>query len=76
MTTFTITPSAGANGAISPSSAQTVNTGGSVSFTATPNSGYTVKNWSVDGTVVQTGGTSFTLANITANHSVLPSPGR
>ena len=68
--TFTITPQSGANGDISPSSAQTVNYGGSLTFTATPNTGYVVNTWTVDGTVVQTGGTTFTLSNITANHSV------
>ena len=68
--TYTITPSAGANGTLSPSTAQTVNYGSSLTFTAAPNTGYTVNTWSVDGTVVQTGGTTFTLTNITANHTV------
>ena len=68
--TFTITPSSDANGAISPSSAQTVNYGSNLTFTATPHTGYTVNNWLLDGTVVQTGGTTYTLANITANHTV------
>ena len=31
---------------------------------------YAVNSWSVDGTVVQTGGTTFTLNNITADHTV------
>ena len=68
--TFILTPSAGANGTISPSTAQTVNYGGSQTFTATPGTGYKVNSWSLDGTVVQTGGTTYTLANITANHTV------
>ena len=68
--TYTVTPSAGANGTLSPSTAQTVNYGSSLTFTATPNTGYMVNTWSVDGTVVQTGGTTFTLTNITANHTV------
>ena len=55
---------------INPNSAQTVNYGSSLTFTATANTGYTVNSWSVDGTVQQTGGTTFTLSNITANHSV------
>lgn len=37
----TITPSAGANGSISPTAAETVNSGASGSFTVLPNSGYT-----------------------------------
>ena len=53
-----------------PGTAQTVNYGSSLTFTATPNTGYTVNTWSVDGTVQQTGGTTFTLSNITANHTV------
>ena len=68
--TYTVTPSAGANGTISPSTAQTVNYGSSLTFTATPSTGYTVNTWSLDGTVVQTGGTTYTLTNITANHTV------
>ena len=68
--TYTITPTAGGNGTINPSTAQTVNYGSSLTFTATPNTGYTVNTWSVDGTVVQTGGTTYTLNNITANHTV------
>ena len=69
-TSYTITPSAGANGSISPNSTQTENTGSNLTFTATPNTGYTVNTWSLDGTIVQTGGTTYVLTNIMANHSV------
>jgi len=65
-----ITPSAGPNGAISPNTAQVVLTGDSLTFTATPNAGYTVDKWSVDGVTKQTNGEQFTLANISAKHSV------
>jgi hypothetical protein len=68
--TFTVTPGAGANGGISPNTAQTVNSGGNVTFNATPNGGYVVNQWSLDGSVVQTGGPSYTLNNVTANHTV------
>ncbi len=68
--TFTVTPSTGGNGSISPNTPQTVNYGDSVMFTATPNTGYLVNQWLVDGTVMQTGGTSFTLTNVTADHTV------
>jgi methyl coenzyme M reductase beta subunit len=68
--TYTLTPSAGANGTISPSAAKTVIYGSSVLFTATPNAGYAVNTWSVDGNAVRTGGTSFTVSDVTANHSV------
>ena len=68
--TFTVTPSSDANGTISPGTVQTVGYGGSLTFTATPNTGYTVNTWSLDGAVVQTGGSTFQLANITVNHTV------
>ncbi|MCC5793026.1 MAG: DUF1566 domain-containing protein [Legionellaceae bacterium] len=67
---FTVTPSAGANGSISPATAQVVNAGSSLTFTATPNTGFGVNQWLLDGNVVQNGGTSFQLNNIQANHTV------
>jgi hypothetical protein len=67
---YTITPSAGSNGAIIPSTPQVVDSGGSVTFTATPATSYTVNQWRLDGAVVQTGGTTYTLNNITSNHTV------
>jgi len=68
--TFTVTPSAGAHGTIAPSAAQTVMIGNSVTFTATADAGYTTDTWSLDGTGVQTGGAAYTLANVTAAHTV------
>ena len=68
--TFTVTPSVGANGTLSPNTAQSVTSGSSLAFTATPNTGYAMGVWSVDGTTVQTGGRTYTLSNITANHTV------
>ena len=53
--TYTVTASAGANGSIDPTSA-VVNYGGSQLFTATPDTGYEVDKWTVDGADVQTGG--------------------
>jgi subtilisin-like proprotein convertase family protein/pimeloyl-ACP methyl ester carboxylesterase len=70
VTTYTVTPSAGANGSISPNSVQTVNSGGNAAFTATPLTGYVVDQWLVGGSVVQTGGNSYTLSNVTANKTV------
>lgn len=69
-TQFILTVSAGANGSITPSGTVSVSQGSSQTFTAIPNSGYTVDQWFVDGVLVQTGGTTFTLSNITANHTV------
>ncbi|MEJ0091441.1 MAG: Calx-beta domain-containing protein [Limisphaerales bacterium] len=67
---YNVTPSAGVNGNINPSTSQSVSGGGSVSFTATPNANYVVNQWLVDGSVVQSGGASYTLSNIQADRSV------
>ncbi len=68
--TYTVTPSNGANGAISPNTPQTVNSGASIGFTATPTNGYVVSQWLANGTSVQNGGNTFTLTNVLANTSV------
>ena len=67
---YTVTPSAGPNGSISPAGPVTIAYGGSQGFTAMPDVGHEVDAWSVDGTVVQTGGTAYTLSNIQADHTV------
>ena len=52
--TYTVTPSAGANGAISPATAQTVNHGSaSPTFTITPAANYHVADVEVDGISVE-----------------------
>jgi len=68
--TCCLTPVADVNGAISPKTALAVTYGGSKTFTATPGVGYQVDAWAVDGAVAQTGGTKFTLAKATADHTV------
>jgi hypothetical protein len=66
--TFTVTPSAGENGAISPNTPQTVNYGEPTIFTITPNDGHTA---SVGGTCGGTlEGNTFTTNPITANCTV------
>jgi len=67
---YTVTASAGANGSISPSGAQTVNSGANISFTATANSGHAVNQWLVGGSPVQSGGNTFQLSNVTSNQTV------
>jgi uncharacterized repeat protein (TIGR02543 family) len=67
--TYTIMPTAGVNGAISPSSPATVNYGGSQTFTITPNSCYHVDSVLVDG-VNQGTITSYTFTNVIANHTI------
>ncbi|EKE20317.1 MAG: hypothetical protein ACD_8C00021G0002 [uncultured bacterium] len=67
-TTFTVTPSAGANGTISPSTAQTINSGSTTTFTVTPSSGYTATvGGTCGGSLV---GTTYTTNAITANCTV------
>ncbi len=61
---FTITPVAGVNGSISPATAQVVNPGSSVTFTAIPQTGFVIDQWLLDGNVVQNGGTTYQLNNI------------
>ncbi len=67
---FTVTPNAGANGSIAAATPQIVNINASLTFTATPAAGYVVNEWLVDGVSVQPGGTTFTLNNVTADHTV------
>lgn len=70
VTRLVVTPSAGANGTISPNTPQTVDVGTSLTFTAAPATGYLVDRWYLDGALVQTGGSQYLLANITSNHAV------
>jgi Divergent InlB B-repeat domain len=67
--TYTITATAEANGAISPPGVNTVNPGGSMTFSITPNAGYRVAHVLVDG--VSAGAmTSYTFTNVTAGHTI------
>ncbi|MDO9176153.1 MAG: hypothetical protein Q7V62_15200, partial [Actinomycetota bacterium] len=66
---YTITSSAGANGAISPAGATVVNEGTNQTYAITPNAGYHVANVTVDG-VSQGAITSYTFSNVTANHTI------
>jgi len=67
---FSITSSAGSNGSIDPDGDTTVNYGDNLGFTATPDMGYEVDTWFLDGVEDQTGGTDYTLTGIQANHTV------
>jgi hypothetical protein len=68
--TFSITPTAGANGSISPATAQTVSYGASITFTFTPATGYVVNVVTVDGATVTPVTNSYTFTNVTANHTI------
>ena len=70
ITTYTVTASAGANGSIDPAGAVEVNYGDDQVFTAIPDAGYVVTEWFVDSVSVQTGGTTYTLTDVTGAHTV------
>lgn len=65
---FTVTPSAGANGTITPSTPQTLNYNGTTSFTVTPSSGYSIS--SVSGCGGTLSGNTYTTGAITGNCTV------
>jgi hypothetical protein len=70
---YTVTPSAGAGGSISPATVQTVSHGSaSPAFTITPASGYRVADVLVDGVSVGAV-TTYTFSNVTANHAIAAS---
>lgn len=69
-TYYTIIASSGGNGSIAPNGTFQIASGSSQTFTATPNTNYAVYQWLVDGSLVQTGGTTYQLTNITASHTV------
>ena len=62
--TVTITPSAGLHGSISPDEPVTVASGASHVFTAHPDRGYEVDAWLLDGSVVQVGGSTYTVVDV------------
>ncbi len=66
--TYTVTPSAGTGGTISPATAKTVNSGNKTSFTVTPNSGYKIA--SVAGCAGTLSGNTYTTGAITGNCAV------
>jgi CSLREA domain-containing protein len=71
LNTYTVTPSAGANGTIAPNTPQTVNHGATTSFTVTPLAGYAA---SVGGTCGgNLAGATYTTNPITADCTVVAS---
>lgn len=69
---YTITPTAGANGTITPGTPQTVSYGGSRTFAIAANTGYVIADVGVDG-VAQGPIASYTFTNVTANHAITAS---
>lgn len=68
-TGFIVTASSGPSGNITPARAWRAS-GGSLNFAANAKADYTVGEWTLDQTPVQSGGDSYTLSNILANHVV------
>ena len=68
--TYTITASAGANGAITPSGDVIVNADGSQTFTLTPNTGYHLADVIINGTSVASG-TSYTFSDVHASYTIV-----
>ena len=67
--TYTITASAGANGAIAPSGTATLNCGTSATYTITPNVGFYTSSLIVDGTSV-TPAPTYTFPALSASHTI------
>jgi len=67
--TYTITASSGANGAVTPTGVTTVNYGGSLTYTITPNTGYSVASVVVDGSSLPAS-TTYTFSNVQVNHTI------
>ena len=70
-TTYTVTPSAGSGGSISPATPQTVSSNATTSFTVTPATGYSIS--SVTGCGGSLSGNTYTTGPITANCAVTAS---
>ncbi len=69
VTTFTVAASAGANGSISPTGNVVINQGGNQTFTITPDAGYHISDVLVDGASMGAV-TSYTIASVTADHTI------
>lgn len=67
---YTITASAGKNGAISPAGSLEAKEGNSQEFTFTPNKGYKISKVLVDGKEVTVKDGKYTISNIKSNHEI------
>jgi hypothetical protein len=66
---FTITATAGDDGSVTPAEVTSVNSGGSQTYTITPNTGYHVADVLVDNSSVGAV-TSYPFTNVTTNHTI------
>jgi len=68
--TFTITPSTGSNGSISPSTTQIVDYGSNLTFTISPSTGCHVSSILVDGAPATLTTAAYAFTNVTAGHTI------
>ncbi|MDR3262784.1 MAG: hypothetical protein LBT30_00555, partial [Clostridiales bacterium] len=68
---YTISASAGTGGSISPSGNQTVNSGGSQSFTAYPSTGYLFDYFRIDNSSNYTASSTYNFSGVTGDHSIV-----
>ncbi len=70
--TFSLTPTGGANGSISPGAVQTVSYGNNYAFTFTPAEGYKTSQVLIDGVNVPDSAKAgrYTFTNVTADHTI------
>jgi hypothetical protein len=69
-TQYLVTASAGADGTAAPTNSWVDRSASAPAIIATPAAGYGVDVWSLNGTAVQTGGVSYTLANVAGPSAV------
>jgi hypothetical protein len=70
LTSYSINASSGPNGKISPSGSTTYYMGQSATLSGTPNNGYVPTGWYLNSSLVQNGGSTYTITNIQGNNSV------
>ncbi len=66
----TVNSSAGTGGTITPATSLIVPDGENRDYSAAPDADYAVEMWHLDGSVVRTGGESYTLTDIQADHDL------
>jgi uncharacterized repeat protein (TIGR02543 family) len=67
--TYTLTPTAGTGGTMTPNTVQAVLQGGSATFSIAANTGYRIADVAVDG-ASQGNISSYTFTNVTSNHTI------
>ena len=67
---YDLTASSSDGGSVSPASVSVLS-GGSQTFTATPDAGYEVDKWYLENNIeIQKGGTSYTISDVQADHGI------